>query len=53
MGIVASGSADPPYHPNEQKRLVGDPVSDDRTVAKMGHPVLWSVETPRQAMKPA
>jgi len=25
MGIVASVSADPPYHPNEQKRLVGDP----------------------------
>jgi hypothetical protein len=33
----------PPYHPNEQKRSSGTPVSDDETVAKMGHPVLWKI----------
>jgi hypothetical protein len=33
----------PPYHPTS--KLVGTPISDDETVAKMGHPVLWLIET--------
>ena len=34
MRVVA---VNPPYHPNERKRLVGDPVSDDGAVAKIGY----------------